>query len=381
MASNFERSTQLLDGDSMRTTRRWTLLLITLVLAWLLWFFGATIPIEVRSDRARIESTASHAVQAPMPGQISTVRIRLGQGVRAGDVIFDIDTAKERLAREGERLRTEARRAALEQLQRKIDVIERSSGPSHAAAGAAGRELHERIAEAEERRRIADEQLRRAQQLHQAGLISEAEWRRIESEAVQRRAAVRGLTQTLARSSSEEELADSTRSAELEQLKADVAVAQSELNTALLALQRTDNVIAQSRVRAPVSGRIAALASLNPGAVVATGQLLASIVPESGLAVVAAFAPAAAVGRIRDGQMAHVRLEGFSPIEYGTIAARVTAVATEPQEGLVRVEMEIIRSPRRIPLQHGIPAVAEIGIERVTPATLFFRAVGKRLNS
>ena len=80
------------------------------------------------------------------------------------------------------------------------------------------------------------------------------------------------------------------------------------------------------------------------------------------------------------GQPAQVRLEGFPWTQYGSVAATVTSMAHEVRDGRVRVELALapdLTFP--IPLQHGMPGTVEVEVERVAPATLALRSVGKRL--
>ena len=114
--------------------------------------------------------------------------------------------------------------------------------------------------------------------------------------------------------------------------------------------------------------------------VAAAGFALAAIVPAGELRAVADYAPSAALGRVRRGQRAWLRLDGFPWTEYGKLAASVTSVASEPRSGLVRVELKVNpQSAPLIPLQHGLPGKLEIEVERVAPVELALRAVGKLL--
>ena len=95
---------------------------------------------------------------------------------------------------------------------------------------------------------------------------------------------------------------------------------------------------------------------------------------------VAEYTPSAALGRVRPGQPARLRLEGFPWAQYGSLRATVAVVASEPRDGRVRVELELQPDPgSAIPLRHGLPGTAEIEVERVSPATLVLRAAGKLL--
>jgi membrane fusion protein (multidrug efflux system) len=118
---------------------------------------------------------------------------------------------------------------------------------------------------------------------------------------------------------------------------------------------------------------------LRVGAAVREGERLAAIVPDGPFRVVAQFAPASAFGRVFAGQPGTVRLEGFPWAEYGSLRARVTRVANEMRDGLVRVELDVIGMPAALPISHALPGAVEIEVERVRPAWLVLRMLGAAL--
>ncbi|TDG14530.1 HlyD family secretion protein [Paracraurococcus ruber] len=134
------------------------------------------------------------------------------------------------------------------------------------------------------------------------------------------------------------------------------------------------------RLRAPVAGRIGDAAALHPGAWVAEGQRLVSVVPPGALAIIAEFDAGAALGRIRPGQAARLRLDGFPWAQFGTIPAEVTRVASELREGRIRVEMAPSGPAPAALLQHGLPGQAEVAVEQAAPALLALRAAGLLLS-
>ena len=77
--------------------------------------------------------------------------------------------------------------------------------------------------------------------------------------------------------------------------------------------------------------------------------------------------------RVRPGQRAWFRLEG-----QGTIEATVTGVASEIQGGKIRVELSVDEAHRsRLPEGSGFHGRVEIEVERVSPAALVLRSVGR----
>jgi membrane fusion protein (multidrug efflux system) len=131
------------------------------------------------------------------------------------------------------------------------------------------------------------------------------------------------------------------------------------------------------RIRAPVAGKIGEVAPVREGAFLAEGERVGAVIPEAAPRAVAEFSPADAMGRIRAGQRARIRLDGFPWIEFGLIEAVVARVSGEPRGGRVRVELELApQQGTRIPLEHGLPGVAEVEVETIRPATLVLRAAG-----
>ena len=63
------------------------------------------------------------------------------------------------------------------------------------------------------------------------------------------------------------------------------------------------------------------------------------------------------------------------------LAATVSRVASEPRDGTLRVELEVDRSSStRIPIQHGLTGTVEVEVERISPAGLLLRSLGRALN-
>jgi multidrug resistance efflux pump len=103
-------------------------------------------------------------------------------------------------------------------------------------------------------------------------------------------------------------------------------------------------------------------------------------VPTGELRIVASFEPADALGRIQPGQPARLRLDGFPWTEYGSISATVTHVGSEVRDGRIRVELAVNpHSANRVPMQHGLPGTVQVVVERISPASLVLRVVGRGL--
>jgi len=166
--------------------------------------------------------------------------------------------------------------------------------------------------------------------------------------------------------------------AAMARLRRDLSAREEEHVTLTAETERLRFEIDRYVVRAPIDGTIGDVSKLRVGSVAMTGDRCATIVPAGELTIVAGFSRGTAVGRIRPGQRARVRLTGFSWVQYGSLEAVVTRVASEASSDRVRVELSLeSQSAHRIPIQNGLPATVEVELERVAPLGLILRAVGR----
>jgi membrane fusion protein (multidrug efflux system) len=216
--------------------------------------------------------------------------------------------------------------------------------------------------------------------LHARGLAPQLDLLRTRADAEQKRAVADTLRLAISRLESDQHTKDSDRTVRLAQLQREITQIDGDIRTAEATLERLTHAIEQARIRAPITGRLGEVADLQKGAVVRQGDTLGVVLPAGALRVVAQFLPAMALGRVQPGQPARLRLEGFPWAQYGSLAATVTSVANEARDGWIRVELGLAsEAPSAIPLQHGLPGTVEIAVERVSPATLVLRGMGKRL--
>jgi membrane fusion protein (multidrug efflux system) len=319
-------------------------------------------------------------VDARVEGRIVVTHLALGRAVQAGDVLVELDADEAHLALEEEQSRLQAVTPQVAAVQAEIDAETRALEAAQRAARVALDESRSQLAEAEAPARLADDEAARLARLRADALVSEIEEVRARAESQKRRAAVESLRLAIERLERNQQTDDQDRRVRVERLQSDLARLRAQTAASLAAIRRLENDIERRRIRAPIAGTIGEVAELRAGAFVAEGQKLAAIVPEGRLKVVAEFAPSAALGRVRPGQPARLRLLGFPWTEYGTIAATVETVAGEIRAGTVRVELAIQPTPQSaVPFQHGLPGSVEVEVERVAPATLVLRAGGRLL--
>lgn len=374
---NFHRINQKLRRDNGFASTAGVGAACALLAAWAAWAMWAKVTQYEMSKSARLEVSASaYPLQANISGRVSRSGLVLGRSVQAGEVLVEIDSSVDESS-------VNEQRAALSSLVPEIAALESQAAAerdgdaqdrlvSGFASAAAAAQLHEAEVQAES----AAEQARRASKLRTEGILAVADAEKVVSDAQAKRSAADALRSAASRIPPEVQLRHQDREVRLRQIFAEETKFQAQRASIEAAIGRLNQQLERFRVRAPVAGRIAECSPLQPGVHVAEGQQLAVILPGGGTHVIAEFAPADALGHIRPGQAATVRLQGFPWGQYGTVSARVSKIADEIHDGSVRVELSVVSAPPRIPLQHGIPGSVEIAVERTTPAAMLLRAAG-----
>ncbi|HYH80131.1 MAG TPA: HlyD family efflux transporter periplasmic adaptor subunit [Longimicrobium sp.] len=376
----FAGTTRALRADSGRGALALQLAGAAAVAAWGVWMATARLTLYEASAAARVETgRAVHPVDAPAVGRVaSAAGLRLDAEVRAGDVLVVLDAGAERIELERERglaVSIQRERAALAaRLDDEGRVLARTRDALAASAG----EAAARVREAESARRLAEAQRGRAEALHAAGSISTAELGNARAAAEQAASAADALRSAGAAGEARGRQAAAESEARANALRGSLAALEAEAARAAAAARRWELEIERKTIRAPVDGRLARVEAVRPGQVLPAGARVAEVVPAGAMRIVAEL-PAEAVGRVRAGQTARLRLDAFPPTRYGTVLARVARVGAEPRAGRVRVECEVVRVPAGIPLQHGLAGTLEIAVGAETPASLLAGAADRAL--
>lgn len=381
--SNFHRVSQSLRADRGLASMIALVVALGLVSAWIAWAFRARVTRYEISDSARLEITgAAYPIQANVSGRLVLSKLVLGAEVHAGDVLAELDSNDERLSLQEERTRLATLEPQLAALRSQMD----SEGDGRAderkvlALSLDGAEAQ--YHEADLQANLAEQEAARASRLRAEGILAEADAQRAKADAQSKRAAADNLKVAISRLEPELQVREMDREVRLKQVLGSVAKLESDAATSAATIKRLEYEIERRRIRAPISGRLGESAALRPGSHISEGQQLGVILPAGKLQIVAEFQPSAALGKVRPGQPATVRLEGFPWAQYGTVSAQVSSVAGEIRDGKVRVDLAINSASRsRIPFQHGLPGSVEVQVERVSPAALILRSAGTVLGA
>jgi multidrug resistance efflux pump len=344
-----------------------------------IWFATANIREYEVSVEARVESErGAQLLNAPVAGVVVANHLELGKSVHQGDVLVELDAEAERRQLEEAKAKLASLSRETEALSHVIDLEERAKNEDRAAGASAVLEQRAEEREAELDAQLAAAEAERATRMEAGGVVSELERERAKAAAERLAAERKARGFSAERAEEEQRTRDARALADIAKLKREITNLDGqktalEATTALLSYE-----IDKRTLRAMVDGKVGEfVASIVPGSYIHEGDALGAIVPDTGLHIVALFAADGAVGRIREGQPARVRLTGFPWADHGVVTAKVTRVADEPRNGQVRVELEVTDVDPRIKIEHGLTGTAEIEVDRATPLAMVLRTLGR----
>ena len=379
MSKPFVETTRALKADHFRASMIALILVVILLGVWLWWFlFGRIAAWEV-SHLATLEvANRAFAVDAALAGKVAEPPPEVGERVVAGSQLLRLDAE----------IPVSALRAADQRLVNLEAEMVALAGQAEANRAALMRSLAEKqsliqevavqLKDADAQVAINEDIVGRYTELTDQKLMSDLDLLKAKSTLENARAVKAQLAHRLDLYRNEEQ----TTTLELKRLQAEIEIERTKL---LGSIEGVKQDISQLRetidrhiIRAPESGTLGEVATLQEGSFVSAGYGIATIIPEGKPHIVARFTPALALGRIKVGQGARLRLEGFPWTQYGSIEARVTSVRQQPRDGYIQVHLALDGpTPERIPIQHGMPGTVEVHTGDYAPAVLMLRALGK----
>src|SRR5262245_14061038 len=381
MSTHFSRSMRRLEADSGRGTVFLLGIASALISIWAAWLLSARVSVYASTGVARLEvSRENHPVDSPVVGLVSATHLIAGQRIAAGDLLLELDANPQRLERSEAIAKIGPFAEQIRSLEDELNAEGRAIEVDRQSADAASVEALAKSQQASTAADLAIEEARRLSDLQQRGLVSDLDALRGRRQAEERQSEARAVQSAAQRAFKELAAKEQDRLGRIARLKNEMAEVEGGRSEALAASERLEYQIDQRQVRAPIAGTLAEVASLKAGGMVQAGDRICTIVPDGALKVVAFFRPSVALGRIRDGQSARIRLEGFPWTQYGSASAKVTNVSGEVRDGQIRVDLTLDQSSdSSIPFQHGLPAEVQVEIEKISPASLVLRSVGRQL--
>jgi multidrug resistance efflux pump len=377
MANSFYRVSHSLRVDDGLRSSAGIVIALALAAGWTTWACKARVTRYEISESARLEvDAAAYPVQTSVSGQLAASQLILGKEVHLGDVLADIESDNERLSLQEERTRLATLEPQLAALRSQMQSQDQGRTDERRVLSLSIDQARAQYREALVQASSAEQESERAGRLQAEGIMAEADAQRAKAVAQGKRSAAESLKIAISRLEPELEVRDTDRQVGVKESLGDAAKLQASMATSSARIKRLEYEIERRRIRAPISGRLGECANVRPGSHISEGQQLGVILPSGKLQIIAEFLPSA-LGKVRPGQHALLRLQGFPWAQYGTVSAQVSRIAGEIRDGKVRVELAVSSaSPSRIPFQHGLPGAVEVQLDRISPAALILRSAG-----
>lgn len=376
----YSRTVRSIEIDVGRLSRNTALFLILFCVAWMAWFALAKIDISLDSVTARVESDQkAQAIQSSVDGRIEGIHVELGQTVDEGDVIVTLDTTEIEFLLEEQKIRNKFSSSEVTALKAQIAAEESALVKSRKIVEAVAEEGAATRKEKSAALEIAETEATYSDGLVQDGYIAELAQQKNRTTAEQRRAALQASSATYKQAEIKQQIETLDREARIAELRRELAISAGQVRRSENLVSMLEKQISDHTIRSPVRGTVGELGYFRPQTVIARGDSISTLVPASGLKVIAFFEPESALGRIRTGDKGIFRSDAYSWVQYGSIPVTVHSVSSEVNENqLIRVELSIDDQPiELIALQHGLPGTAKVIIDRTTPFAVVLRLIGK----
>ncbi len=355
-------------------------LLILLVMAvWGYWFFASSMVLYETSAECRLElRPAPMRVESELSGTVVRHNLELGRHVQRGEVLLVLDGRRLQLQRQTVAAEAQLLETNVVANRRRLDALAEALVHLRRVARLKRVENEAQVRGVESTSRQAQREQQAGQRLAAAGLLADIDAARLAGEEQRSRALLEAEQVRLEREGVDQNQAEARLQAEVLELEAEVAAFEAQIQVLQRRLAEYDFRLARLQLTAPSDGVLAAVGQFPVGAFLDEGETIATLLPRGQLTATAEFEPRQALGRIGVGQSARIKLDGFPWTQFGYLPARVTAIAGEVREARVHVEMALEDAASYgAPLQHGQPGLVEIEVERISPAQLLWRMLGK----
>ncbi|MBX3230465.1 MAG: HlyD family efflux transporter periplasmic adaptor subunit [Labilithrix sp.] len=334
----------------------------------------------VVSASSRVETSSNPIpVQAPVAGVVVAASLSLGRSVSQGEVLFVLDAQSFELQRRELEARLVGDRAKLASLVEQVaaEELARDAQSVDVSRGVAAARARSAVAQAAHAGKRSEDEV--VGKLAEQALASKLDKLRSASEVQQTsaQAAASAAEVSLQASSGTTALRD--RDARIASLRHQQTSLEAEIRVDEAKVAELAYEVERRTVRATVTGTLADVVPLAAGSTLDPGAKVATIVPAGSLRIVARFAPDDAVGLVTKGQRAEMRVTSRPWTQFGTLHGRVLSAGSEPRDGTVRVELEVVEENPRIPLVNGITGDVEVAVAEVSPLEFLLRQAGQKL--
>jgi membrane fusion protein (multidrug efflux system) len=347
---------------------------VVLLGGWFAWMVLGRVAVFASAQQMKIESEKLPLrVEVPVEGVVVECSLRLGREVKEGDMLVRLDARSFELQRDQLQAQLGADEVTVSALSLQLGAQQKARNADAELARQQQTAGRAKIAAAQTDLQSQQAQTAITERLHREALASELDMIKANGEAASRRAQAFAAAAQAALDSSSGRVTLTERDVQIAAVEKELASAKATEQIHRASLASAEWEIRRRSVVALADGTLADITPCMPGLAVTPAQSLATLLPHADLHVVSYFRSEDAIGRMRPGQPARLRIDNFPWTQFGTVDAVVDRVGTEPRDGLVRVELDVARPNPSIPLSNGETGSAEVEVERISPWHLVLR--------
>lgn len=300
-------------------------------------------------------------VQAAATGKVTRIEAKANQTVQQGEAIAFLDDSQLQTQKRQLQSSIQQTQRQLEQINAQIQAVQAQTvaeeqAMERAIAAATGElQLNQRqhqeqqvttqaeVREAQAAAKLAQEELARYRQLANTGAITQSQLSEkaatleVALARLQRAQAMLNPSSASVKIAAERVAQERARGASLlatlnrerEALIQQKASLQNELTRDRQDLQQVATELANTVIRAPVTGTIQQLNLRNIDQLVRPGDAIAQIAPSDVPLVVKAFVAPQDIGQVEVGQTVKMKVSGCPYPDYGTLAGTITAISPD----------------------------------------------------
>ena len=293
------------------------------IIGFIAWANWAVLEEQVRTTGKIIVSSRSQIVQAVDGGVLSSMLVKEGETVVAGQLLAELDKTRFAASAAETRAKALSLRANLERLQSEINNTPLTFSPEVMADkelvdGQSG--LHQRRKQQQNEQRsnlnialsIALEELSAIQNLESTGDAAQSEILKVRRQVVDLRS----------------ELANN-KNEYLREAQARLSETQAELEQTLQILKQREEALRATQILAPMSGQVKNIGINTIGAVLRSGDELMQIVPSDEPMLVEARVLTKDIAFVREGLDANIKVDAYDFSIYGGLRGVVQYVSPD----------------------------------------------------
>jgi adhesin transport system membrane fusion protein len=330
------------------------------------WASWATIDEQVRAPGTVIVSSRSQVVQAVDGGVLSTLAVREGDTVKAGDLIAELDPVRFQASSDEVLAKITSLKATIQRLEAELD--ERPLEFSDDVLGSTD------VVEAQTRlyKRRLKLQKEEEEAIQQSIGFATQELKALEDLAKTGDAAKTEVLRSRRQLNELQGTLTNKRNGYRQEALSELTQSRSELEQAEQVLRQRNQALGSTKLRAPMSGTVKNVRFTTLGAVLRSGEELLQIVPSDEPLMIEAKVSPADVAFVRLGLKANVKLDAYDYSIYGSLKGHVIYISPDTLDdekdreakAAYRVHVQIDEIPERsrndIDIIPGMTAKVEI---------------------